>query len=110
MNDLHRLFTKKNLVILKDLSSKNETYIREISENTGVSPAQVHQAIKIFKKLGFIKEKKLKNKKRRPRRLCRESDFRHTRGRLFRRHTLLRRRRLGPCFVLRRRHNKFRRV
>jgi predicted nucleotidyltransferase len=63
MNDLQRLFTKKNLIILKDLSSKNETYIREISENTGVSPAQVHQAIKIFKKLGFIEEKKLKNKK-----------------------------------------------
>ncbi len=63
MNDLQKLFTKKNLVILKDLSGKNETYIREISESTGTSPAQVHQAIKIFKKLGFIKEKKLKNKK-----------------------------------------------
>ncbi len=63
MNDLQKLFTKKNLSILKDLSSKNETYIREISENTGASPAQVHQAIKIFKKSGFIKEKKLKNKK-----------------------------------------------
>ncbi len=63
MNDLQKLFTKKNLVILKDLSSKNETYIREISENTGTSPAQVHQAIKIFKKSGFIKERLLKNKK-----------------------------------------------
>jgi len=58
-----KIVYKKNLIILKDLSSKNETYIREISENTGVSPAQVHQAIKIFKQLCFIKEKKLKNKK-----------------------------------------------
>jgi len=63
MNDLQKVFTKKNLIILKDLSSKNESYIREISENTDASPAQVHQAIKIFKKLGFIKEKRLKNKK-----------------------------------------------
>ena len=45
------------------MASKNESYIREISENTGASPAQVHQTIKLFKKLGFIKEKKLKNKK-----------------------------------------------
>lgn len=63
MNDLNKLFTRKNLIILKELASKNETYIREISENTGVSPGQVHQAIKIFKKFNFIKEKKLKNKK-----------------------------------------------
>src|SRR3990170_3981765 len=63
MNDLQKVFTKKNLIILKDLSSKNESYIREISENTDASPAQVHQSIKIFKKLGFIKEKRLKNKK-----------------------------------------------
>lgn len=63
MNDLNRLFSKKNQIILKELASKNETYIREISENTGTSPAQVHQAVKLFKKSGFIKEKKLKNKK-----------------------------------------------
>lgn len=63
MNDLNRVFSKKNQIILKELASKNETYIREISENTGASPAQVHLAIKLFKKLGFIREKKLKNKK-----------------------------------------------
>lgn len=63
MNDLNKLFTRKNLIILKELASKNETYMREISENTGASPGQVHQAIKIFKKFNFIKEKKLKNKK-----------------------------------------------
>ena len=63
MNDLNRIFSKKNQIILKELAGKNETYIREISENTGASPAQVHQAVKLFKKLGFIKEKKLKNKK-----------------------------------------------
>ena len=63
MNDLNRLFSRKNQIILKELASKNDTYIREISENTAASPAQVHQAVKLFKKLGFIKEKKLKNKK-----------------------------------------------
>lgn len=63
MNDLNRLFSKKNQIILKELASKNESYIREISENTGASPALVHQTVKLFKKLGFIKEKKLKNKK-----------------------------------------------
>jgi predicted nucleotidyltransferase len=63
MDDLNKLFTRKNLIILKELASKNETYIREISEKTGTSPGQVHQAIKIFKKFDFIKEKKLKNKK-----------------------------------------------
>jgi len=63
MNDLSKLFTKKNLLILKEIAGKTDTYIREISENTGTSPAQVHQAVKRFKKLGFIKEKKLKNKK-----------------------------------------------
>lgn len=63
MNDLSKLFTKKNLLILKEIAGKTDTYIREISENTGTSPAQVHQAVKLFKKLGFIKEKKLKNKK-----------------------------------------------
>lgn len=63
MNDLGKFFTKKNLAILKELASKKETYIREISENTGISPAHVHQAIKLFKRSCFIREKKLKNKK-----------------------------------------------
>jgi predicted nucleotidyltransferase len=63
MNDLSRLFTKKNLIILKDIAGESGTYIREISENTGTSPARVHQAIKLFKKFGFIKVEKIKNKK-----------------------------------------------
>lgn len=63
MNDLSKLFTKKNLLILKEIAGREDTYIREISDNTGTSPAQVHQAVKLFKKLGFIKEKRLKNKK-----------------------------------------------
>ncbi len=54
---------KKNLLILKEIAGKVDTYIREVSENTGASPAQVHKAVKLLKKLGFIKEKKLKNKK-----------------------------------------------
>ncbi len=47
MNDLSKLFTKKNLLILKEIASRSGTYIREISENTGTSPAQVHQAVKL---------------------------------------------------------------
>jgi len=63
MNELSKLFSRKNLLILKEISEKGETYIREIAENTGTSPAQVHNTIKQFKKLGFIIERKRKNKK-----------------------------------------------
>lgn len=63
MNDLSKLFTKKNLLILKEISEKEETYIREISENTGVSPAQVHNTVNLFRKFGFIMERMHKNKK-----------------------------------------------
>ncbi len=63
LSNLSKLFTKKNLIILKDIAGRSGTYLREISENTGVSPAQVHQVIKLFKKFGFIRVEKIKNKK-----------------------------------------------
>ena len=63
MNDLSKLFSGKNLLILKEISEKEETYIREISENTDISPAQVHTAVNLFRKLGFIRERMHKNKK-----------------------------------------------
>lgn len=63
MNDLSRIFTKNNIRVLEELSKNNGLYIREIAERTSISPAKVHQAIKLFKEFRIVLEKKVKNKK-----------------------------------------------
>ncbi|MFQ5975003.1 MAG: nucleotidyltransferase domain-containing protein [Candidatus Hydrothermarchaeales archaeon] len=62
MNDILRVFTKNNIKILDQISSET-LHIREIAEKTNTSPATVHKAIELFKKLDFIVEKKVKNRK-----------------------------------------------
>lgn len=62
MNDLSKVFTKNNIKILELIGSE-ALHIREIAERTSTSPATVHQAIKLFKKLDFVIEKKIKNRK-----------------------------------------------
>ncbi|MCP8313110.1 MAG: nucleotidyltransferase domain-containing protein, partial [archaeon] len=63
MNDLSRIFTNNNIRILKELSKSDGLYIREIAERTSISPAKVHQAIKLFKEFELVLEKRVKNKK-----------------------------------------------
>jgi predicted nucleotidyltransferase len=63
MNDLSMIFTNSNIRILEELSKSDELYIREIAERTSISPAKVHQAIKLFKEFGMITEREVKNKK-----------------------------------------------
>jgi len=62
MNDLMKVFTKHNIAILNLLGTE-ELYIREIAERINCSAATVHQAIKLFEKLGFVKKKRVKNRK-----------------------------------------------
>lgn len=62
MNDLIKVFTKHNIAILNLLGTE-ELYIREIAERINCSAATVHQAIKLFEKLEFVKEKRVKNRK-----------------------------------------------
>jgi len=63
MNDLSAIFTKSNIRILRELSKNEGLYIREIAERTSLSPAKVHQAIKLFKEFGIVLEREAKNKK-----------------------------------------------
>jgi predicted nucleotidyltransferase len=63
MNDLSRVFTKNNMKILKTIRTTDNLYIREIAEKTRVSPATVHSAVKLFKKLGMVIERNVKNRK-----------------------------------------------
>ena len=59
--DLSKIFTKKNIEILKLLDREN-LHIRDIAERLKCSPAKVHDSIKLFKKHDFIIETKDKNK------------------------------------------------
>jgi predicted nucleotidyltransferase len=63
MNELGRVFSKTNLKILKLLKKEEGLYIREIAERLSLSPFAVHNSVKLFKELGFAKEKKVKNRK-----------------------------------------------
>ncbi|MCK4714676.1 MAG: winged helix-turn-helix transcriptional regulator [Candidatus Aenigmarchaeota archaeon] len=63
MNKLLMVFTKNNIDILNTISSQDNLYIREIAEKTSVSPASVHDAVKLFKSIGFVNEKTVKNRK-----------------------------------------------
>jgi predicted nucleotidyltransferase len=62
MNNMLKVFTKNNIKILQFIGSET-THIRDIAEKTQTSPATVHQAIALFKKLDFVSEKKVKNRK-----------------------------------------------
>jgi len=57
-----KLFTEKRILILKLLTVYENLYIREIAERTNINPAMVHSTIQLFKKMGFISEKRVKNK------------------------------------------------
>ncbi|MCK4936998.1 MAG: nucleotidyltransferase domain-containing protein [Methanosarcinales archaeon] len=63
MYDLSYVFTKSNLKILRLLKKEEGLYIREIAERLAISPFSVHNSIKLFKRFGFVKEKKVKNRK-----------------------------------------------
>lgn len=59
--ELSKLFTKKNILIL-ELLEKENLHIREIAERLQISPAKVHNTIKLFKKNDLITETKDKNR------------------------------------------------
>lgn len=59
---LEEIFTKKNLAIL-EFMTENEVHIRDIADMLKISPAKVHNAVRIFKKYGLVNERQLKNKK-----------------------------------------------
>jgi predicted nucleotidyltransferase len=63
MNKLISIFTEKNIKILRMLSNNDFLYLREISDKANIPPATVHQALKLFRNLGFIQERSEKNKK-----------------------------------------------
>ena len=60
--DLSKIFTKKNIEILRLLFEEN-LHIRDIANRLGISPGKVHNSIKIFKKNNLVIETKEKNKK-----------------------------------------------
>ena len=60
MNDLAGIFTKNNISILQ-LIDKEELHLRDIADNLQISPASVHNAVKLFKKHKLIMEVKKKN-------------------------------------------------
>lgn len=59
--DITRIFTKKNIEILRLLANES-IHIRDIANRLGISPAKVHSTIQIFKKNNLIKEQKEKNR------------------------------------------------
>lgn len=63
MYNLTNIFNKSNLKILDLLKKEDGLYIREIAEKLKLSPFAVHNSVKLFKKNGLIKEKKVKNRK-----------------------------------------------
>jgi DNA-binding MarR family transcriptional regulator len=61
--DLSKIFNRSNIRILSLLKKEDGLYIREIAERLDISPFSVHKSIKLFNKMGFIEEKKVKNRK-----------------------------------------------
>lgn len=59
--NLSEIFTKKNVEVLK-LLFKESLHIRDIANKLKISPAKVHNSIKVFKKNNLIKETKQKNR------------------------------------------------
>jgi predicted nucleotidyltransferase len=49
--------------ILRVIRRTDNLYVREIAEKAKVSPATVHNAIKLFKRLGIVVERRVKNRK-----------------------------------------------
>ncbi|MFH1505794.1 MAG: helix-turn-helix domain-containing protein [archaeon] len=60
MNDLAAIFTKNNILILKLIDHK-ELHLRDIADELHISPASVHNAVKLFKKHKLIIEIRKKN-------------------------------------------------
>lgn len=63
MNDVVKVFTKNHMKILEVIRRIDNLYIREVAEKAKVSPATVHNAIKLFKKLSIVTERMVKNRK-----------------------------------------------
>lgn len=63
MYDLSKIFNRSNIKILSLLKKEDGLYIREIAEILDLSTFSVHKSIKLFKKMRFIEEKKVKNRK-----------------------------------------------
>ena len=59
---LSEIFTKKNLEILVFISS-HEYHLRDIADALKCSPAKVHNAVKLFKHYGLVREENVKNMK-----------------------------------------------
>jgi DNA-binding MarR family transcriptional regulator len=59
---LPKLFTKKNIEVLKFLVS-NKLHIRDIADQLAISPAKVHHAIQLFKQYDLVKEEQVKNRR-----------------------------------------------
>jgi adenylosuccinate lyase len=60
--DLPKIFTKKNIEIL-GLLFRESLHIRDIAEKLGISPAQVHNTIQVFKENNLVEEVQEKNRK-----------------------------------------------
>ncbi len=58
---LSEIFTKKNIEILVFITT-HEYHIRDIADALKCSPAKVHNAVKLFKHYGIIREEKVKNR------------------------------------------------
>lgn len=63
MDDLTKVFTRANIAVLGLISAHDGLYIREIAEKAKASPAIVHRAIRLFKGMGFLTEKRIKNRR-----------------------------------------------
>ncbi len=63
MDKLIRVFTEKRIHILKLIAEHEGLHMREIAERTGMNPASVHCAIRLFKEMKLVSEKKIKNRK-----------------------------------------------
>lgn len=63
MKNVLKVFSESNVRILKLIAEHDGLHIREIAEKAGANPATAHSAIKLFKELGFVSERRIKNKK-----------------------------------------------
>lgn len=62
-HSLREIFNKSSLRILQLLKKEEGLYIREIAEKLSISPFTVHNAVKLFKNFGFVREIEVKNRK-----------------------------------------------
>ncbi len=63
MINILKIFSESNVRILKLVAEHDGLHIREIAEKAGINPATAHGAIKLFEEMGFVSEKRIKNRK-----------------------------------------------